>query len=164
MIIYLKNKQTLKVDDFSFKCVVGKNGISNNKVEGDKKTPRGIFDIENLYYRKDKIKTIQTKLRSIPISKSMGWCDDVKNKKNYNKLIKIGNKIKHEKLFRNDRKYDLLIPIKYNYKKKILGKGSCIFLHLTNNYKPTAGCIAINKNDFLIMLKIIDRKTKIKIV
>jgi len=164
MIIYLKNKQTLKVDDFSFKCVVGKNGISNNKVEGDKKTPRGIFDIENLYYRKDKIKTIQTKLRSIPISKSMGWCDDVKNKKNYNKLIKIGNKIKHEKLFRNDRKYDLLIPIKYNYKKKILGKGSCIFLHLTNNYKPTAGCIAINKNDFLIMLKIIDRKTKIKII
>ena len=164
MIIYLKNKQTLKVDDFSFKCVVGKNGISNNKVEGDKKTPKGIFDIENLYYRKDKINKIQTKLRSIPISKSMGWCDDVKNKKYYNKLIKIGNKIKHEKLFRNDRKYDLLIPIKYNYKKRILGKGSCIFLHLTNNYKPTAGCIAINKNDFLIMLKIIDRKTKIKII
>ena len=56
MLIYLKNKQTLKVDDFSFKCVIGKNGISNNKVEGDKKTPKGIFDIENLYYRKDKIK------------------------------------------------------------------------------------------------------------
>tara|TARA_B100002019_G_scaffold62066_1_gene53188 strand:- start:25 stop:519 length:495 start_codon:yes stop_codon:yes gene_type:complete len=164
MTIYLKNKQTLKVDDFSFKCVIGKNGISNNKVEGDKKTPKGIFDIENLYYRKDKINKIQTKLRSIPISKSMGWCDDVKNKKYYNKLIKIGNKIKHEKLFRNDRKYDLLIPIKYNYKKRILGKGSCIFLHLTNNYKPTAGCIAINKNDFLIMLKIIDKKTKIKII
>ena len=164
MIIYLKNKQTLKVDDFSFKCVVGKNGISNNKVEGDKKTPKGIFDIENLYYRKDKINKIQTKLRSIPISKSMGWCDDVKNKKYYNKLIKIGNKIKHEKLFRNDSKYDLLIPIKYNYKKRILGKGSCIFLHLTNNYKPTAGCIAINKNDFLIMLKIMNRKTKIKII
>ena len=164
MIIYLKNKQTLKVDDFSFKCVIGKNGISNNKVEGDKKTPKGIFDIENLYYRKDKINKIQTKLRSIPISKSMGWCDDVKNKKYYNKLIKIGNKIKHEKLFRNDNKYDLLIPIKYNYKKRILGKGSCIFLHLTNNYKPTAGCIAINKNDFLIMMKIIDKKTKIKII
>ena len=47
MIIYLKNKQTLKVDDFSFKFVIGKNGISNNKVEGDKKTPKGIFDIEN---------------------------------------------------------------------------------------------------------------------
>ena len=59
--------------------------------------------------------------------------------------------------------YDLLIPIKYNYDKRILGKGSCIFLHLTKNYKPTAGCIAINKNDFLIMLKLINKKTKIKI-
>ncbi len=73
-------------------------------------------------------------------------------------------KIKHEKLFRKDNKYDLLIPIKYNQKKRILGKGSCIFLHLTKNYKPTAGCIALNKNDFLIMLKIIDKKTKIKII
>ena len=48
----------------------------------------------------------------------MGWCDDIKNKKNYNKLIKINKKIKHEKLFRKDNKYDLLIPIKYNFNKK----------------------------------------------
>ena len=93
----------------------------------------------------------------------MGWCDDLKNKKKYNKLIEVSKKTKHEKLFRKDIKYDLLIPIKYNFKKRILGKGSCIFLHLTKNYKPTAGCIAINKNDFLIMLKVINKKTKIKI-
>ena len=93
----------------------------------------------------------------------MGWCDDIKNKKNYNKLINVKDKTKHEKLFRNDHKYDLLIPIKYNYKKSILGKGSCIFIHLTNNYKPTAGCIALNKKDFLIMLRLINKKTKIKI-
>ncbi len=164
MLIYLKNKHTLKIDDFSFKCVLGKNGISKNKIEGDKKTPQGIFRIENLYFRKDRIKKIHTKLKSIPISKFMGWCDDKKNKKKYNKLIKIRKKIKHEKLFRKDNKYDLLIPIKYNYYKRILGKGSCIFLHLTNNYKPTAGCIALSKNDFLIMLKIINKKTKIKII
>ena len=163
MLIYLKNKHTLIVDDFAFKCSIGKNGTSQNKIEGDKKTPKGVFYIENLYFRKDRIKNIQSKLKSIPITKSMGWCDDFKNKRKYNKLIKINKKIKHEKLFRKDNKYDLLIPIKYNYNKRILGKGSCIFLHLTKNYKPTAGCIAINKNDFLIMLKIINRKTKIKI-
>ena len=163
MIIYLKNKHTLVIDDFSFKCSIGKNGTTKNKVEGDKKTPKGSFYIENLYFRKDRVKNIQSKLKSIPITKFMGWCDDLKNKKKYNKLIKINKKIKHEKLFRKDEKYDLLIPIKYNYKKRILGKGSCIFLHLTKNYKPTAGCIAINKNDFLIMLKVINKKTKIKI-
>ena len=92
MIIYLKNKQTLKVDDFLFKCSIGKNGISKSKVEGDKKTPKGTFQIENLYFRKDKIKDIKTKLKTIPIKRSMGWCDDMKNKKNYNKLIKTSKK------------------------------------------------------------------------
>ena len=164
MIIYLKNKQTLKVDDFLFKCSIGRNGISKKKIEGDKKTPKGTFQIENLYFRKDKIKDFQTKLKSIVIKKSMGWCDDTKNKKKYNRLIKTSKKIHHEKLYRKDSKYDLLIPIKYNFNKRIIGLGSCIFIHLTNNFKPTAGCIAISKKDFLIMLKLINKKTKIKII
>ncbi len=138
MTIYLKNKQTLKVDDFLFKCSVGKNGISKRKIEGDKKTPIGTFNIENLYFRKDKIKNINTKLKSIVIKKTMGWCNDIQDQKNYNKLIKIKKKIRHEKLYRNDNKYDLLIPIKYNFKKRVIGLGSCIFIHLTNNYKPPA--------------------------
>ena len=72
-------------------------------------------------------------------------------------------KIKHEKLRRNDYKYDFLIPIKYNFKKPITGLGSCIFLHLTKNYNPTAGCIALREKDFLIMLKLIKKNTKIRI-
>ena len=163
MLILLKNKYTLQVENFFFKCVIGLNGTSKRKKEGDKKTPKGIYEIENLYYRRDRIKKIGTKLRLVEIKKSMGWCDDIKDKKNYNKLININEKTKHEKLFRKDNKYDLLIPIKYNFKKRILSKGSCIFIHLTKNYKPTAGCIALNKKDFLIMLKLIGRKTKIKI-
>ena len=94
----------------------------------------------------------------------MGWCDDVDSSK-YNKLIKIPvKKIKYEKMFRKDRKYDLLIPVKYNTKRPIKNKGSAIFLHLTKDYKPTAGCVALRKNDFLILLKLIDKKTKIKII
>ena len=91
----------------------------------------------------------------------MGWCDDIKNKKKYNKLIKISNNIKHEKLYRKDSKYNILIPIKYNFKNTIVGKGSCIFIHLTKDYKPTAGCIALKKKDILILLKLINKKTKI---
>lgn len=163
MIILLKNKYTLELDDFKFRCCVGKNGITKFKKEGDYKTPKGIFKIENLYYRKDRIEKPVTKLKSIEIKKNMGWCDDPKSKK-YNKLIKTNKKISHEKLFRNDHKYDLLIPIKYNFEKVISNKGSCIFLHLTKNYKPTAGCVALNKKDFLIFLKLINKKTKIKII
>ena len=163
MIIYLKNKHSLTIDDFNFKCCIGKNGISKKKREGDKKTPIGFFEIENLYYRPDRIEKPSTKLKCIRIKKSMGWCDDPLNYKNYNKLITIKKNIKCEKLYRKDHKYDLMIPIKYNFLKPVKFKGSCIFIHLTNNFKPTAGCIAIKKNDFLIMLKLINKKTKINI-
>jgi L,D-peptidoglycan transpeptidase YkuD (ErfK/YbiS/YcfS/YnhG family) len=162
MLIHLKNKQTLKVGDFNFRCCVGKNGTSKKKYEGDKKTPKGIYTLNRLYYRADKIAKPKTNLKTKPIKKSMGWCDDPKSKK-YNKLFKINKKINHEKLYRKDYKYDLLIPIEYNFKKPVKGLGSCIFIHLTNKYNPTAGCIAINKNDFLIMLKLINQKSKILI-
>jgi L,D-peptidoglycan transpeptidase YkuD (ErfK/YbiS/YcfS/YnhG family) len=76
----------------------------------------------------------------------------------------LKKKIKHEILKRKDQKYDLLIPIKYNFKKPISGLGSCIFIHLTKDYKPTSGCIALKKNDFLIMLKLIKKNSKIKII
>ena len=162
MIIYLKNKHSLKVGDFIFDCCIGKSGISYKKIEGDKKTPKGLYDIGDLYFRKDKIKKFFTKLKCKEIKRNMGWCDDVLNKK-YNKMIKIKKNIKHEKLFRADNKYDLIIPIKYNFKKPKKGLGSCIFIHLTQNYKPTNGCIALKKKDFLIMLKLINKKTKILI-
>jgi len=162
MTILLKNKHTVQLDSFKFKCCIGKNGSTKFKKEGDLKTPKGIFKIEHLYYRKDRVEKPITKLKCIEIKKNIGWCDDVKSKK-YNKLIKINNNFSHEKLFREDHKYDLLIPIKYNFDKIIPGKGSCIFLHLTKNYSPTAGCIALNKKDFLILLKLINKNTKIKI-
>ena len=164
MIIYVKNKHTLRVDDFKFKCCVGKKGISKKKIEGDLKTPVGIFKLGPLFFRKDKVKKLFTNLKSIEIKKNMGWCNDIKSKKYYNRLINTQQNLRYEKLFRKDYKYNLFIPILYNYKKNELAKGSCIFLHLTKNYKPTAGCIAIKEDDFLILLKLINRKTKIKII
>ena len=163
MTIFVKNKHTLQIDDFIFKCCVGKKGLTINKKEGDQKTPKGVFEIENLYFRKDRLVKPYSLLKCIKIKKNMGWCHDVNFQKKYNKLIKIEKKIKHEKLMRKDYKYDLLIPIKYNFKKTITGLGSCIFIHLTKDYKPTAGCIALKKKDFLILLKLINKKTKIKI-
>ncbi|MDA9643404.1 L,D-transpeptidase family protein [Candidatus Pelagibacter sp.] len=162
MLIFLKNKDTLVVDDFKFKCSIGKNGISKNKVEGDKCTPQGIFELGPLYFRKDKNYKPKTNIKTKIIKKNMGWCDDPKNKL-YNKEIIIDKFIKHEKLFRKDSIYDYLLVVKYNTNKSIAFNGSAIFIHLTNNYKPTAGCIALKKKDFLIMIKLINKKVKIKI-
>ena len=163
MTILVKNKHTLQIDEFKFVCCIGKKGSTSNKKEGDKKTPKGTFEIENLYYREDRIKKPLTLLKCMKIKKNMGWCDDISFPKKYNKLIKIKKKINHEKLKRNDHKYDFLIPIKYNFKKPTVGLGSCIFIHLTKDYKPTSGCVALKEKDFLIMLKVIKKNSNIKI-
>ena len=162
MLIKVKNKDTLVFDDFIFRCVVGKKGISKKKKEGDFCTPKGSFKLKTVYYRPDRIKKIKTKLNTEKIQPSMGWCNDPLNGK-YNSLIKINEKIKHEKLYRKDNKYDILLVIDYNLKNPIPFKGSAIFIHLTKNFKGTAGCIALNKKDFLILLKLVNRKTRIKI-
>ena len=163
MTIIVKNKHTLIFDDFKFKCCIGKNGFSKKKCEGDKETPTGIYELGSLYYRQDRKKAPQTKLNIFKIKKNMGWCDDINSKTRYNKLINLSSKLKGEKLFRRDYKYDFLITIKYNWQKPKIGKGSAIFLHLTKNYKPTAGCIGLSEKDFLILAKLINKKTKIKI-
>ena len=163
MQLILKNKNTLLFGEFKFKCSIGKNGSTSDKIEGDKKTPKGVYSLGPLFYRKDKFKILETKIKKIPIKKDMGWCDDVNNE-NYNRLIKVNNKIKHEKLYRKSIIYDLLIPINYNTKKPIRKKGSAIFIHLTNNYNKTLGCVALKENDLLTLLKLINKKTKIKIL
>ena len=81
--------------------------------------------------------------------------------KNIMKRLTVNKNFK-ENLYRKDHKYDYIISISHN-EKKILGKGSAVFVHLTHNYKPTAGCVALKKKDFEILLKLINRKTKIKI-
>ena len=161
MIIHVKNKNTLIIDDFRFKCCVGKNGLNYNKKEGDYSTPKGFFNLKKLYFRKDRIGIPRCKLKKKIIKKNMAWCDDPNHKK-YNTEIHSYNIDLKEYFYRTDHKYDYIISINHNY-KKIPNRGSAIFIHLTNDYKPTAGCIALKKKDFQILLKLIDGKTKIKI-
>ena len=162
MQIVIKNNNTLLYDEFKFKCTLGKKGSTSKKIEGDKKTPKGVYNLGPVYFREDRISKIETKLKTIKIKKIMGWCDDIKSKY-YNKIIKVSEKIKHEKLFRKKRNYDVLIPINYNSKNIKKNKGSAIFIHLTKNYNKTLGCIALKKKDMLVLLKLINKNTKIKI-
>ena len=162
MIIKLKNKDTLICDDFQFKCSIGKNGLRTNKFEGDKCTPIGKFSLGPVYYRSDRVAKPDTDLKTIKINKRMGWCDDPNNT-HYNRKISLNKKNKGEKFFRKDKIYDIVLVINYNTKKIIKNKGSAIFIHITNNYKPTRGCVALSLNDLQILLKIIKKKSKIKL-
>ncbi len=163
MLIKLKNKEYLIVDEFRFKCSIGKNGLKFKKKEGDKYTPKGIFKIGKVYYRPDRVNKPETRLPLKKITKRMAWCDDPYNKK-YNKEVLLNKYIKSEKLYRKSSSYDILIVIEYNTKKTRPFRGSAIFIHITKNYKPTLGCIALKKNDLLVLLKIIKPGAKIKII
>ena len=162
MLIKIKKNGILSIKKLKFKCVLGKSGIKKNKKEGDKSTPKGTFSFGKIYYRGDRIKKINTKLKCKIIKKNMGLSNDP-NDSNYNKEFNLRSRKKGEKLFRRDHKYDALITINYNTNPIIKNKGSAIFLHLTKNFKPTAGCIATNLRNFLIIAKLIGTKTKLKI-
>jgi L,D-peptidoglycan transpeptidase YkuD (ErfK/YbiS/YcfS/YnhG family) len=156
-------KKILYYKGFKLKCSIGKSGITRFKREGDLCTPKGLFKLGILYYRKDRNKSFKFKLKKRIIKKNMGWCDDIKSKK-YNKEINFPYKYSAEKLFRRDGVYDIFINIKHNYSPVIKNKGSAIFLHLTNKkYKPTKGCVAIIKKDFIKILPLIGKHTKISI-
>ena len=162
MIIVRKN--ILSFNDTSFKCAIGKNGVSNNKVEGDGCTPAGTFSLGQIYYRKDRIVLPNLNILTTVIERRFGWCDDI-NSQNYNKIISFPFKQSAEILFREDNIYDILCVINYNQNPVIKNKGSAIFLHIAkDNYSGTEGCIAINKEDLIQLLSKITAKTNIKII
>ena len=156
-------KHLLLYKGYKLKCAIGKSGIVSTKKEGDLATPKGTFKLGDFYYRKDRNKSLKCKIKKIIIKKNMGWCDDSKSTK-YNQKINFPFQYRAEKLYRKDKIYDLFINIKYNTDPIIKKKGSVIFLHIVNNkYKPTKGCIAVSKKDFLTLLPLINKKTKISI-
>jgi len=162
-MIIVKKKGYLKYKNFKSPCALGKAGIGKKKIEGDNITPKGNFRILKVYYRKDRIKKIHTKFRLIKIKKNMGWCSDP-NSKNYNQQIKLPTRFKHEKLYRKDSLYDIILFINYNINPIVKNKGSAIFIHIAKkNDKPTAVCIALKKMDLIKLVGIIKRNTRIYI-
>ena len=160
----LINKKYLSFKNYRVKCSVGKRGIGYKKKEGDLLTPIGKYKIKYVLYRKDRVKKIKTKLKKIIIKKNMGWCDDVRSN-NYNKLIKLPFNYSHEKLYKKENIYDIILVLNYNMSPIIKNKGSAIFIHVSKrNYKKTEGCIALKKIHLIKVLKELKNNTSIKIV
>ena len=160
----LINRKYLTFNDYKVKCAIGKRGIGNKTKEGDLITPKGIYKIKYVLYRKDRVKNINTKIRKIIIRKNMGWCDDVRSKQ-YNKLIKLPSSYNHEKLYKKENIYDIILVLNYNMKPIIKNKGSAIFIHVSNrNYKKTEGCVALKKTHLLKILKVLKKNTSVKIL
>jgi L,D-peptidoglycan transpeptidase YkuD (ErfK/YbiS/YcfS/YnhG family) len=162
-MIIVKKSGYLKYKNLKFRCALGEAGIKKKEKEGDNVTPKGIFKIIKMYYRSDKIKNITTGIKKIKIKKNMGWCDDPSSDL-YNQQIKLPNTYSHEKLYRNDNLYDLILVLNYNINPTKKYKGSAIFIHIAkNSYKKTKGCIALKRKHLIELISKIKKNTKIKV-
>ena len=163
MHIYINNK-FISYNNYKAKCAVGKRGISIKKKEGDFITPKGTFKIREIFYRKDRVQNLITRLKKTVIRKNMGWCDDPKSKK-YNKLIYFPFKHSAEKLYRRENIYDIILVLNFNMNPVKKNKGSAIFIHVAKkSFQPTQGCIALNKYELLKLVKSIKINTVVKII
>ena len=163
MLIYINNK-FISYSNYKAKCAVGKRGISIKKKEGDLLTPKGTFKIKEIFYRKDRVQNLITRLKKTVIRKNMGWCDDPKSNE-YNKLINFPFKYSAEKLYRRENIYDIILVLNFNMNPVKKNKGSAIFIHVAKkNFQPTQGCIALDKSELIKMVKSIKINTIVKII
>lgn len=135
-----------------FRCALGRSGVSEDKHEGDGATPIGVFALKRLLVRTDRIASVSSMLLTQAISPDDGWCDDPAHPQ-YNRLVKLPFDASHEQLWRDDAVYDLVIEISHNDDPPVPGAGSAVFIHVAQaDYAPTAGCVALARDDLLQLL------------
>ena len=154
-------KKFLSYNNYKVKCAIGKRGIKIKRKEGDLITPKGSFKVKRVFYRKDRIKKLSTKIKKTVIKKNMGWCDDPRSR-NYNQLIRYPFSFKSEKLFRSDNIYDIILVLNFNMNPIKKNKGSAIFIHVAKKkYLSTKGCVAISKIELKKLIKLLSYNSKI---
>lgn len=154
---------TLAVGGQRYPCVLGRSGVTGDKREGDLKTPIGDFALRRLHYRADRMARPRTGLPVSAIGTDDGWCDDPGHS-DYNGPVKLPFDASHERLWRDDHVYDLVVEIGYNDDLPVPGRGSAIFLHVARDDRAgTEGCVALARVDLLGALEKISAGSRIRI-
>src|SRR5262245_65958064 len=147
-----------------WRCAVGAGGVREDKVEGDAATPVGEFPLRHIYFRNDRLVLPKVRLPARAIGERDGWCDDPRSPA-YNRLVRIPNEWSHEKMWREDGLYDLVVVVGYNDDPPEGEWGSAIFLHIArDDYPPTQGCIAFARDDLLELVTLIGPQTSVNVL
>lgn len=150
----LDRRSSIRWDDRDARCALGRNGISLDKHEGDGATPVGRFPLREVLFRADRLAPPVTGLPARAIDVADGWCDDPADPA-YNRPVRLPYPASHERLWRDDGLYDLVVVIGHNDAPAIPGRGSAIFVHVAAaDYAPTAGCVALALADLQALVAV----------
>ncbi|MFZ2996557.1 L,D-transpeptidase family protein [Sphingobium sp.] len=136
-------------------CTVGRGGAcdADAKREGDGCTPRGLWSIRGVLLRRG---TVTVSGLSLPwrwAGRWDGWSDDPEDPA-YNRPVRLPRAFSAESLMRADAAYDVIVVLGHNDAPPVPGRGSAIFLHLSEG-RPTAGCVAIDPADMMRLLPLL---------
>jgi L,D-peptidoglycan transpeptidase YkuD (ErfK/YbiS/YcfS/YnhG family) len=134
------------------RCALGRGGIREGKREGDGATPVGRFPLRRVLYRPDRLPPPASRLPTAALTPDDGWCDDPADPR-YNQPVRLPYAGRHERLWRDDGLYDVIVVIGHNDDPIVPGEGSAVFLHVAGpDYPPTEGCVALALADLLDLL------------
>ena len=158
------SKGWLQTGSLRFPCALGRSGMTHSKREGDGATPIGTLRFGQLHWRGDRMRHPRTALPLRRISTQAGWCDDPGNRR-YNRPVTLPFPASHERMWRDDGLYDVVIELGWNMRPAIKGRGSAIFMHVARpGYQPTEGCVALRRDHLLRLLALIPRNSRLEIV
>jgi L,D-peptidoglycan transpeptidase YkuD (ErfK/YbiS/YcfS/YnhG family) len=143
------------------RCAIGAGGFAADKLEGDGATPVGAWPMRRLLWRADRLPRPPTALPAAPVGRADGWCDDPAEVR-YNMPVTLPFAGSHERLWRRDRVYDLVVVLGYNDDPPVRSRGSAIFLHVARrDFRPTEGCVALRRTDLLEVLAGTNRRSRV---
>jgi len=146
--------QTILSEGSSHRCRIGRRGFIDfkNGREGDEKTPLGHYHIRFGLYRSDRLPPPNSRLNFRALREDDGWCDDI-NDPAYNRFIRLPYPASHERLWREDGAYDIILIMSHNDSPPVKGLGSAVFIHVAQpDDRKTLGCVAIEPE---IMIKLL---------
>ena len=139
---------TQKIVEFNaihYPCRIGRKGAIRYQDghEGDEKTPKGQYVMRFGLYRADRLPAPKSALNFRSLRKDDGWCDAADDPA-YNRFIRLPYPASHERLWREDGAYDLIIVMSHNDTPPLSGLGSAVFIHVTQpDDRNTLGCVTL---------------------